>query len=125
MDGRRDGLFGSTRSPSMVNSPVLGVRMHPRIESNVVLPDPEGPSRAVTSPGSSDSETPLSTWTTSLPSWKDLRMSLARRTGIGEPLGAEDERGVDRCDLAEGDQSRSEAHHHRSEEDADAERGGD
>ena len=40
--------------------PDVGVRMQPRIDSNVVLPLPDGPISSVSSPGASAMVTPFS-----------------------------------------------------------------
>src|SRR5262245_7586987 len=67
----------------MTTRPEVAVRRQPRIVSSVVLPDPEGPSRATISAGSSDRETPLRIGTVSVPSRNDLVKSWASRTGMG------------------------------------------
>jgi hypothetical protein len=43
--------------------PRVGVSMHPRIDSSVVLPLPEGPINSVNSPPLSAKLMPLSAWT--------------------------------------------------------------
>ena len=56
------------------------------MNSNVVFPDPDGPSSATTSPRSSSREIPLRTGTVSLPSTKLLVTSLASRTTMSPTL---------------------------------------
>src|SRR5258707_13790052 len=124
MPGSRSERLGSTRSPSMKRSPELGVRMQPMIDSRVVLPEPDGPSSAVTSPGSSESDTPLSTFTTSRPSLNDFRISFACSTGIGHLSSSEDECRNDRCALPEVDERGTKAHRNHPAEKTDSERSG-
>ena len=51
MRARCDGVSCATGSPASVYSPSVGVSSRPRIESSVVLPQPDGPSMATYSPG--------------------------------------------------------------------------
>ena len=63
--------------------------MQPRIESRVVLPEPDGPSSATISPRATERETPLRTGTTSRPSRNSLATSSAWRTGVMTRLRGE------------------------------------
>jgi hypothetical protein len=54
--------------------------MQPRIERNVVLPEPDGPSRETTSPGETSRETPRRTSTVWRPSVNVFTTSWAERT---------------------------------------------
>src|SRR6516165_6952859 len=80
--GRRPGRSGSTARPSIESHPELGVSMQPRIVRNVVLPEPDGPSRATISPRPSTNEAPLSTGMLCAPSRNTFVMSRASRTFI-------------------------------------------
>src|SRR4051812_33901341 len=123
--GSPSGRPGSTSRPSMMIRPELGVNMHPRMNSNVVLPEPEGPSSARVSPRSSASETPLRTGTTSRPSRYSLKIWWDSRTRMaigGKPSAAEDGRGVERGDLAERDRGGGQAQRHGPHEDLGVDR---
>ena len=61
----RDDTF----SPSSQYSPEVGRSRQPRMFISVLLPDPEAPIRATSSPRATVTETPLSTGTSMSPSW--------------------------------------------------------
>ena len=54
------GLRPVVECPATVSVPDVGVRMQPRIDSSVVLPEPDGPMSKVSSPGRSPADTPFS-----------------------------------------------------------------
>src|SRR5260221_2587427 len=138
------------RTPSIVTSPPVGVRMQPRIERKVVFPEPDGPSSATISPRSISKLMPLRTRTLSRPSAKSL-MTLhawsmdmitpscgSFETAIAErrayrrvfsnhdaELPSEDERRIDRRHLAERHHGRGETEHDRPDEDGHRQRVGD
>lgn len=58
--GRRFGCLPSRSSPSSVTVPLSGVSKPAMMRSSVVLPQPDGPSRAKNSPCPISSETPSS-----------------------------------------------------------------
>ena len=60
--------------------PTVGVRMQPMIERSVVLPEPEGPSRATTSPAATSIVIPFRTSTRWRPSSKTLVTSSTAST---------------------------------------------
>ena len=57
------GPAPSVERPTMRTLPRVGVSMHPRIDSSVVLPLPDGPINSVSSPPLSAKLTPLSACT--------------------------------------------------------------
>ncbi len=57
------GPAPSVERPPMRTVPRVGVRMHPRIDSSVALPLPDGPINSVNSPRLSAKLTPLRAWT--------------------------------------------------------------
>ena len=65
----------------MRSVPEVGVRMQPRIDSNVVLPLPDGPISSVSSPGINERLAPLTARTLPAPEPRSLTMSMASRTG--------------------------------------------
>jgi hypothetical protein len=67
--------------PPTLTVPRVGVRMHPSIESSVVLPLPEGPISSASSPPLSEKLTPLSACTRPAPRPSVFAMSIASITG--------------------------------------------
>src|SRR6478736_1756940 len=80
-----EGRAGSTFSPAITTLPLVADSKQPRIDKNVVLPDPDGPSSATTSPGSTCKLAPLSTVTVSRPSRKVLVTSSATTVNMFTP----------------------------------------
>src|SRR5512146_1783374 len=77
----RAGVADATGTPATLTRPLVGVRMQPRIESSVVLPEPDGPSSATISPAAMASETPRTASTACTPSPYRLHTSWATMAG--------------------------------------------
>src|SRR6266536_3232068 len=125
MAGNFATALGSTRAPSIVTTPLVGLKMHPRIESSVVLPEPEGPSRVTTSPASRVKETPFKTSTSSRPSTNFLVTSAASRTGMANSISTSKHKTrIDRRHFAKRDHRRKKTKDDGSDEHADGKVGG-
>ena len=78
---------GPPRAPRSPPAPTSGVSMQPRIVRKVVLPEPEGPSRATISPRRRVRLAPRRTGTDSEPSRNVLTTFVASSTFIASPPG--------------------------------------